>query len=193
MLAAVLAGVSVLAFSRSIPVSYVVFPFLIWAALRFRQLGATSASLLVGAVAVAYTANAVGPFMQASRDDSLLLSQTFVSVAALTALSLAAVTTELLRAERASAERRRRQALEINDSIVQGLAIAGYRIGADDGQSREAIAGTLRRARDLIGQLLDEEGEEIELRAGELRRDVAASVGGTEEGPPGGRHGEDTP
>src|SRR5205085_7431391 len=111
------------------------------------------------------------------------LSQTFVSVAALTALLLAAVTTELVRAERARALERRRQALEINDSIVQGLALAGYTASGENHATREAIAGTLRNARNLIDRLLAEDGEEVELRPGDLRRGAPASVAATEEQP----------
>src|SRR4051794_6115571 len=66
-----LASLSVLAFSQTTPVSYVVFPCLIWAALRFRQVGATTAALVIAGVAVAFTANGEGPFVQASGDDSL--------------------------------------------------------------------------------------------------------------------------
>jgi integral membrane sensor domain MASE1 len=179
-----LASLSVLAFSQTTPVSYVVFPCLIWAALRFRQVGATTASLVVAGVAVAFTANGEGPFVQASQDDSLLLSQTFVSVAGLTALLLAAIATELARAERASAIQRRRQALEINDGIIQGLAIASYQIEQGDGNSRAVIAETLRKARQLVDQLLTEDGEASEPGPGDFRRAAAASVGGDGEEAP---------
>ena len=182
LLAVALAGLSLLAFSQSTPVSYIVFPCLIWAAFRFRQVGATAASLFVAGVAVTFTVNGEGPFVQGSRDDSLLLSQTFVSVAALTALLIAAVTTERARAERASALQRRRQAMEINDGIIQGLTVAGYRLERGDDGSHAAIVDTLREARKMISQLLDEEGEEIELRPGELRRSGPASVSGDREG-----------
>jgi integral membrane sensor domain MASE1 len=186
-----LAGLSVLAFSQTTPVAYVVFPCLIWAALRFRQVGATTASLVVAGVAVAFTANGEGPFVQASGDDSLLLSQTFVSVAGLTALLLAAIATELARAERASAIQRRRQALEINDGIIQGLAIASYQIDQGDGNSRAVIADTLRKARQLVDQLLYEDHADVAPGAGHLRRAAAASVGGDGEEPPHARRAAD--
>jgi hypothetical protein len=51
----------------------------------------------------------------------------------------------------------------------------------------------LQRARELIGELLDEEGEEIELRPGDLRRADPASVGGGKEGTARGRRGTDAP
>ena len=98
-LTAVLAGVSVLAFSGNVPITYVVFPPLIWAALRFRQIGATTGSLIVATVAVLYTAGDMGPFVRHSQDDGLLLAQTFVGVAAITTLLLAAIMSERERAE----------------------------------------------------------------------------------------------
>ena len=99
-----LAGVSVLVFSNATNLVYVVFPLLIWAALRFWQPGAAAGSLLVAAIAVAFTANGKGPFAMHSPDDRLLLAQTFVAVAGLTALVLAVLTSERRRAEDAAAE-----------------------------------------------------------------------------------------
>jgi hypothetical protein len=72
---------------------------------------------------------------------------------------------------------RQRQALEINDSIVQGLTVAKYRLDrGDDEHSREAIEETLRKARSLITDLLGDRGSEVELGPGTLRRSSAATV-----------------
>ena len=101
VLALLLAGVSVLVFSHSTNIVYSLFPLLIWAALRFWQPGATVASLLVGAVAVAFTADGMGPFAMSGPGDRLLLAQTLVAIASVTALVLAAVTSERRRAEEA--------------------------------------------------------------------------------------------
>src|SRR6185437_2940922 len=126
LLFAALAGVAAFAFSRSEPLAYVAFPFLIWAALRLGPHGAATANLIVAGIAVAYTANGHGGFVEGTRDDSLLLSQTFMAVAAVTSLLLAAIVAERQRAEADTAAMRRREALEINDNIVQGLAVARY-------------------------------------------------------------------
>jgi serine phosphatase RsbU (regulator of sigma subunit) len=99
-----LAGASVLVFSQDTNVVYVVFPFLIWAALRFWQPGAAAGSLVVAAIAVAFTANGQGPFAASGPDDRLLLAQTFVAVAGTSALLLAALTSERARAEEAVRE-----------------------------------------------------------------------------------------
>jgi hypothetical protein len=72
---------------------------------------------------------------------------------------------------------RERQALEINDTIVQGLTVAKYAmsIGAED-HSRQAIDDTLVRARAIITDLLGEPGTSVELGPGDLRRSTPAVV-----------------
>jgi hypothetical protein len=75
---------------------------------------------------------------------------------------------------------RQRQALEINDNIVQGLTVAKYQLdqGRDE-SSREAIEETLRKARGLITDLLGE--DEAELTPGDLRRTAPATASRTDE------------
>jgi hypothetical protein len=72
---------------------------------------------------------------------------------------------------------RERQALELNDNIVQGLATAKYALEAGaDQASRRAIEETLVKARAIITELLGPEGSDIELGPGELRRERPASA-----------------
>jgi hypothetical protein len=75
---------------------------------------------------------------------------------------------------------RERQALEINDNIVQGLTVAKYALDqGKDETSRTAVEDTLKKARNLITELLGEQGSEIELaKPGELRRQRPATVSG---------------
>jgi serine phosphatase RsbU (regulator of sigma subunit) len=100
-LAASVLGVSALVFSNSTALTFVVFPLLVWAALRFWQPGAVGATLLVASLAIPLTENDVGPFSGHPPDDRLLLAQGFLGIAGLTALVLAAVITERRRAEEA--------------------------------------------------------------------------------------------
>lgn len=93
-LAAATIGVSAVVFSLETNLAYLVFPLLIWAALRFWQPGATTASLVVAVIAVTLTSDDAGPFMASNPDDSLLLAQTFVGVCGVTAMLLAAITTQ---------------------------------------------------------------------------------------------------
>jgi PAS domain S-box-containing protein len=74
--------------------AFVVFPFVIWAALRFRVAGAAVAALLTAIVAVWGTAHGHGPFMNHSPLHNVLLLQIFVAVISLTGLILAVVINE---------------------------------------------------------------------------------------------------
>ena len=86
---------------RDVP--YIVFPVLLWAALRFGPRGAATAVLVVCSIAVWNTAQNDGPFVRESLTDSLLATQLFIATAAVTSLLLAAVTAERTRAARALA------------------------------------------------------------------------------------------
>ena len=104
LLAGGLVGVALIVFSHSAGTAYAIFPFIIWAALRFLQPGATAAALVIATIAVVFTADGSGQFVQPSEDDSLLLAQTFSAVCGLTALVLATVTGQRIRAERRAHE-----------------------------------------------------------------------------------------
>ena len=84
---------------------YTVFPFVIWAALRLGQRGSASAVVLVSGIAIWGTVQNYGPFSLQSKNDSLVLLQTFMGVVALTALFLAAATLERIRASRSLRQR----------------------------------------------------------------------------------------
>lgn len=99
-LLAALALISVVVFVGTTPLGYLVFPLLIVAALRLGQIGAALSALTVASIAVPFTARGSGPFARELPDTSLLLSQTFVAAAAVTALILGAVTLERTRARR---------------------------------------------------------------------------------------------
>jgi integral membrane sensor domain MASE1 len=135
-LSAALLGLSVLVFSHSTSVTYLVFPVLTWAALRFWQPGAAAASLLVGGVAIGFTAHGQGPFAMHGPDARLVLAQTFAAVAGVTALVLGVVTCQRRRAENEVRE----IATTLEQSLVPGrlpwvpeIASATYFRAAGDG------------------------------------------------------------
>jgi len=74
--------------------AFVVFPFIIWAALRFRVAGAAVAVLLSASFAVWGTAHGFGPFVNHTPLHNAMLLQVFVAMTALTGLILAAVINE---------------------------------------------------------------------------------------------------
>jgi signal transduction histidine kinase len=82
-------------------VPYIVFPVLIWAALRFGPFGAATGLAITSSLTVWNTAHGSGPFVRTSITHSVLASQLFVAVAALTSLILAALTAERAASERA--------------------------------------------------------------------------------------------
>jgi integral membrane sensor domain MASE1 len=128
LLAAVVVGASVFVFSRDTNLAYLVFPLLVWAALRFWQPGATAASLCVAAIAIYFTHHGDGPFVRSNPDDSLLLAQTFFGVTGVTVLLLAAVITERRRAEETVEE----IALALQESLLPARLpeIAGIELAA---------------------------------------------------------------
>lgn len=77
---------------------YLIFPFVIWAAIRFGQRGGTTAAMLVSGIAIWGTVNDLGPFSLYSKNENLILLQTFLGVVSVTSLILAAATMERQRA-----------------------------------------------------------------------------------------------
>ena len=66
---------------------------------------------------------------------------------------------------------RQRQAVELNDNVVQGLVAAQLALSLDEREmGAEAVADTLAKARAIITDLLGESGTELELGPGDLVR-----------------------
>ena len=88
------AAASEVAFHSREPVAYLVFPTLTWAALRFGERGATLAITIAVGSAVWNTTHEEGPFAFRSLTHSVLATQLYLAVAALSTLFLVAVVTE---------------------------------------------------------------------------------------------------
>jgi PAS domain S-box-containing protein len=84
---------------KTYPLAYLSLPCLLWAALRFDQRIVTSAIVLLAGVALWGPKHGYGPFVQPSRNASLLLLISFVGTASLMTLLVAAVMTERKKAE----------------------------------------------------------------------------------------------
>jgi signal transduction histidine kinase len=83
-----------LLFNSDLPLIFLVFPFVLWGALRFGVLGAATVNVLVAGVAVWATVEGHGPFSQLSPAVSLVVLQAFNASVAITCLILAVITHE---------------------------------------------------------------------------------------------------
>jgi diguanylate cyclase (GGDEF)-like protein len=84
---------------KNYPVEYLCFPSLIWAAYRFGRRKASTAICILAIISTWGTVHGYGPFVRTSQNTSLLLLQSFVAIAALTTMVLAAEVTEHKRAQ----------------------------------------------------------------------------------------------
>jgi len=85
-LAAGLVAASTLVFARSFasaapqPLEYILFPFIIWAAIRFGVSGAALANVMVSSLAIWATVHGAGPYAFDRGDDRLMLLQIFLAI-----------------------------------------------------------------------------------------------------------------
>jgi signal transduction histidine kinase len=132
LLIATVSALGVMAVSMHEPVTYVVFPALIWAAFRFGPPGATLAIAIAAGLAIAITAHEAGPFFVQAIDHRTLSTQLYIAVTALTTLFVSAVVSERERSAAALAEaheregerateERHRIARDLHDSVSQAL------------------------------------------------------------------------
>ena len=105
--------------------AYIVFPFIIWAALRLGQSWTTAATLVAASVTIWATLNSLGPFGAGPIHERLLLLQVFMGVAAVTALLLGAALAERRRVEGElrHSEERLRLAVEELQTLVNILPV----------------------------------------------------------------------
>ena len=81
---------------------YVIFPLVIWAALRFGPRGAATATFMISAIAIGNTAQGYGAFRMERLSDRLTYLQSFMGIVAVTAMVLAAVVAERAQSEKKS-------------------------------------------------------------------------------------------
>jgi signal transduction histidine kinase len=163
---------SALAFHSHRPLTYLAFPALIWAALRFGQRGATLAVVLTVGSAVWNTTHFVGPFAFESISRSVLTTQLFIAVAAVSTLCLAAVVCEREKfaqrlgrsrarlVEAADTERRRLEQ-DLHDGAQQRLTALAYHL--------DRAADEAREHPDRAAVLFENAGVEVSLAIDELR------------------------
>ena len=177
VIATLIVVLALLPSQRDVP--YIVFPVLIWAALRGGPRGAAGAVALATTLTVYNTAHHAGPFVRATIDQSVLATQLFVAAAAVTSLVLGAVIEERHAALEALQENERR----LRDSrarIVKAGDAARRRLERNlhDGAQQRlvSLALTLRLARLQLQEnpagtdhLLGEASDELQSAIDELR------------------------
>jgi diguanylate cyclase (GGDEF)-like protein/PAS domain S-box-containing protein len=83
------------------PAEFISLPLLLWAAFRFEQREAATATALLSGIAIWGALHGSGPFIRESPNETLLLLQAFMGVTGVTSLAVAASVSERRRAERA--------------------------------------------------------------------------------------------
>lgn len=78
----------------SSPRAYIVFPLLIWAALRFGTRGVVTSTFILSIISVWITSLGYGPFTSQTLHQSLLSVQVYIGVISVSALILAAIASE---------------------------------------------------------------------------------------------------
>jgi signal transduction histidine kinase len=161
-----------IALRSSEPLTYLLFPVLVWAALRFGQRGATLAIAIVSALTVWNTTHYLGPFVYDSITRSVLTTQLFIAVAAVSTLVLQAVVSERedlaeeveesrLRLIATSDRERRRLERNLHDGAQQRLVALAARL---HGASEQ-----VQVAPDSISELLIAAEGEVLTATDELR------------------------
>ncbi len=116
--AALFGGLAVVArfgFQNPYQMKYLMFPFLAWAAWRFRQRGAATAALVASSTAVWAAVKGIGPFAQGTLLERMVALQVFNATVALVSIALAAFITERNQAE---------EELRRNEEWVSGLLLS---------------------------------------------------------------------
>jgi signal transduction histidine kinase len=78
---------------------YLLIPFLLWMAFRFNLLAAISVALAASLISIYFTIQNIGPFIQSTVIDSMLLLQLFIGVISISTIVLSSTVAERSKAE----------------------------------------------------------------------------------------------
>ena len=144
------------------PRTYLMFPPLIWASLRFGQRGALSAILVFSILAVVGTIEGLSPFSALNAGESLAFLQVFMGITAVTCMILAA-----MREERREVEQRKDEFISMASHELRTplTSLGGYiellqrKFARQDNQEELRILSKMatqtKRLSGLIADLLD--------------------------------------
>lgn len=103
------------------PLEFLCSPLLVWAAFRFGQREAATATVALSGLALWGTLNGFGPFARGTPNESLLLLQAFMGTIAVTTMAIAAVV-----AERRAAKKQREGLIDSIKTLRGLLRICSY-------------------------------------------------------------------
>jgi len=143
-------------FGATVPLSYAVFPFVTWAAMRSGLRGASTVTAAVAFAAVAQAARVIyQPLGQSEAQEALLFVQAYLALVSMTGLVLAALTHDRRRAMRR--ERRARRNAQLAERRSAFLAEVGAALsGSLDHHETLARLSTLVVPRLGDGCIVDE-------------------------------------
>src|SRR5947208_4776270 len=152
---------------------YLLFPFVIGAALRFGPRGAALLTLTVATLAVGYTVRGGGPFVMQTVPSTTTALMLYVGILAITGLSLGPATARHERAERAL-----RDANEHLAAVIQSSPLAIYPLDPTStvrtwNRAAEALYGW--QAEEVIGRPLPTVAQDMEELRGEALRGLEAT------------------
>lgn len=154
--------------AQSMPLAYLLLPFVVWAAIRFAAREALTLCALVSGMALVATMTGSGPFAGRALNESLIFQQVFVSTLVATGLVLAALMRSLRRANEtlrlANSEMEQMMHLAAHDLQEPLRTVESFsdllqlryadRLDADGQEFLRFITGGAARARQLIEDLL---------------------------------------
>ena len=155
--------------------TYLVFPVVVWAAVRFRLPGAAVTSVLAAVAAVALTLRGHGSFGDRDGVEALLHTQGFMAVSTLTGLLLAVVSDE--RAAATRRERAARQRLQAFTDHSPAVIFVRDLAGRYTGVNRRFTALHAHDEADVVGRT-DAEIFGSEIGAPRRASDIAVATGG---------------
>jgi len=106
---------------RQVDYLYLLFPFVIWAALRFGSRGASLMTLTLAVVAVTHLAHGAGPFIAATAGGTLFASACYLAAVAVTGLALAAAVAHEREQATAALQQREQQLRVALDAASMGI------------------------------------------------------------------------
>jgi signal transduction histidine kinase len=168
---AAVVGSSALVFQSSRPWAYLVFPALLWSALRLGQRGGTVAVAVAAGFAVWATVHLLGPFHFYNQNSSVLETLLFIVAAAISTAFFTALVTDRERLARAlgaslsrvvesSDRERRRLERDLHDGAQQRLVAASINL---------SLAGELADGNPQLHERVSEACAEVDAALAELR------------------------